>query len=78
MTTKFGDTAADMYSVGCVVYALYNRGVTLRHANSVRLEAGALLLCHFVKLKNKQNLIFKKNPKITTCIVSLYEQLSVG
>ena len=34
LSTRFGGTAADMYSMGCLIYALFNRGTTLRNAES--------------------------------------------
>ena len=36
LSTKFGGTPADMYSLGCLIYALFNRGTTLRSADSLR------------------------------------------
>ena len=36
LSTKFGGTSADMYSVGCLIYALFNRGTSLRKADSLR------------------------------------------
>ncbi|KAL5255954.1 hypothetical protein ACHWQZ_G011240 [Mnemiopsis leidyi] len=34
LSTRYGGTAADMYSIGCLIYALFNRGTTLRNAES--------------------------------------------